>query len=165
MSADVASPRALLVLALQDLFDAEAAQVERLPRLREHVRDEALDRLIGEDADRSAAQHGTLAAIVSGLGADPDGPRNIWQRGILDDADNDTETVARGPLLDIALAGALRKAKQAERVSYETALALAERLGRDADATRLRAIRDEEQSADDALAELLVRLCGGLEDG
>ena len=71
----------------------------------------------------------------------------------------DAATIAAGPLRDIAITGALRKAKQSERVSYETALALADLLGLDEAAATLTTIRDEEQAADEALADILQRLC------
>jgi ferritin-like metal-binding protein YciE len=44
-------------------------------------------------------------------------------------------------------------------VSYETALALADLLGLDEAAATLTTIRDEEQAADEALADILQRLC------
>ena len=69
------------------------------------------------------------------------------------------QTIAAGPLRDIALVGALRKAKQSERVSYETAIALARALGLGDAAATLETIRDEEHAADAALAGLLTALC------
>jgi ferritin-like metal-binding protein YciE len=95
--------------------------------------------------------------LISRHDAEIDGAPNIWLRAILDDADRDTENVEKGNLLDIALVGAIRKAKQAERVSYETAMALAANLG-GADTATLEATRDEEAAADGALADCLVRL-------
>ena len=60
-----------------------------------------------------------------------------------------------GPLRDTALIGAFRKGKQAERVSYETAIALAAGLGRSEDAALLTRSRNEEAAADARLAQLL----------
>jgi ferritin-like metal-binding protein YciE len=159
--AEVEDARALLLMAVQDLFDAEAAMVERLPVVRSHVRDEALAQLIERDEAHSKSQRDTLGRIARELGAEGEGERNIWQRAILDDADNDARTIAPGPLLDIAL----RKGKQSERVSYETALALAGRLGLEEARAALTAVRDEEQAMDEALAEVLARVCGGLAAG
>lgn len=158
--ADVEDARGLLVMAVQDLADGEAAMVERLPRVRGHARDPELQRILAEDAARSAVQGETLAKIAGGLGVEPRDAPNIWLRAILDDADDDAETIAAGPLRDIALTGAIRKGKQSERVSYETAIALAERLQMDEAAAALGTIRDEEAAADAALAEALRRLCG-----
>lgn len=159
--AEVESSKALLIMALQDLHDGELAMAERLPKVREHARDEDFRQLIDRDRERSAGQRDSLAGVARSLDAEPQDEPNIWLRAILDDADNDAGTVAAGPLRDIALVGALRKGKQAERVSYETALALARHLELDKAAGTLARIRDEEQAADDALAQVLERLASG----
>lgn len=156
--AEVEDTEALLVMALRDLHDAEGALVGRLPGVRDNARTPSLTEFIGIDAERSARQREDIAKIVRSLGEAPGGQANIWLRAILDDADNDAATIAAGPLRDIALTGALRKGKQAERVSYETAITLAERLGHNQHAATLSAIRDEEQAADEALAVILAEL-------
>lgn len=163
--AKVEDSRALLLMALRDLHDAEMAMAGRPAKLRGNSEDGELKRFIAEDGARSERQAGELAAIARSLGAEPHGAANIWLRAILDDADNDARTIAAGPLRDIALTGALRKGKQSERVSYETALALAEAMALDEAAAKLRTIRDEEAAADEALARVLEKLCAGLAAG
>jgi ferritin-like metal-binding protein YciE len=78
--------------------------------------------------------------------------------GILDDAERDTRATQPGRLLDIALVGAIRKAKAAEIVSSETAMALAEALSDATIATAVSANRAEEIATDRALKDVLVRL-------
>ena len=158
--AEVATTEALLVMALQDLHDGEAALSERLPDVEGSARDQALKTLIAEDRSRSEGQRDRLRALLREMGEDQGDSPNIWLRAVLDDAANDAATVAAGPLRDIALTGALRKGKQSERVSYETAIALAARLGMAEAAETLRGIRDEEQAVDEALAQVLERLTG-----
>ena len=159
--AEVEDPTALLIMAVRDLYDGESALAGRLASVRANATDQGFAAFIVADAERSTRQREQLAAIARSLGEAPGGQANIWLRAILDDADNDAATIAAGPLRDIAMTGALRKAKQSERVSYETAIALAEPLGLDDAAATLTAIRDEEQAADEALAEILQRLCAG----
>jgi ferritin-like metal-binding protein YciE len=144
--------------ALQDLHDGECAMAGRLGEVRGHAADAAMRALIAEDAARSESQRNAIGAMARALDADPDGATNIWLRAILDDADNDAETIAAGPLRDIALAGALRKGKQSQRVSYETAVALARRLGREQDAGALAAMAEAAAATDAALAGALHRL-------
>lgn len=158
--ADVDTTKALLVMAVQDLFDGEQAMSDRLPIARDHVSDGAFAALIGEDAERSRRQRDALADIARSLDAEPQGGPNIWIKAILDNSDNDAATIAGGRLLDIALIGALRKAKQAERVSYETAIVLARGLGLAEAAATLHRIRDEEQETDEAYAAALERVAG-----
>jgi ferritin-like metal-binding protein YciE len=155
--ADVNSMSALLVNALQDLHDGERAMVERLPAIADQVSDDGLRSLLDDDAINSVEQQRRVATLISRHNADVEGAPNIWLRAILDDADRDTENVEKGTLLDIALIGAIRKAKQAERVSYETAIALAVNLG-GPDTATLEDIRDEEAASDAALTEYLARL-------
>lgn len=155
--AEVDTREALLINALQDLHDAEGVMAERLPKIADQTSDEAARALFDEDAVQSAEQQRKIATLLERREAKVEGASNIWLRAILDDADRDTETVEKGPLLDIALIGAIRKGKQAERVSYETAIALASSLG-NSDAPTLEAIRDEEAATDAALADMLPRL-------
>jgi ferritin-like metal-binding protein YciE len=163
--AEVEDATALLLMALRDLHDGKNAMAGRLPTVRGHAQDGQFVSIIAEDERRSAGQREALASIARSLGEAPGGPPNIWLRAILDDADNDASTVAPGVLLDIALVGALRKAKQSERVSYETAIGLADALGLADAAGSLRTIRDEEAATDDALATTLGRLCDSLPSG
>lgn len=156
--AEVKNTTALLIMALQDLHDGELALEQRLGAVRDNARDGEFRGLIEDDRDRSIRQRETLAMTARSLGGEPQDQPNIWLRAILDDADNDARTITPGPLRDTALVGALRKGKQAERVSYETAMALARRLKLDEAANSLARIRDEEQEADDQLAALLERL-------
>lgn len=150
----------LLVNALQDLHDAERAMAERLPAIADDVSDHILRELLDEDASRSASQQRKVANLLERHHASVEGAPNIWLRAILDDAKRDTETVEKGALLDIALIGAIRKGKQAERVSYETAIALAEALGGD-DAPILEAIHNEEYMSDTKLMSILAELTDG----
>lgn len=112
---------ALLRVCLQDLRAGKQAQVERLPGIAQAAEDAHLRALLERAAEQAGEQHGRLDALGD-VGAGPD---NLWMRGILDDAERDTRSHQPGPLLDIALVGAIRKAKAAEIVSTETALALA----------------------------------------
>ena len=122
------SSEQLLIVAMQDLADAELAWGERGARLREGAGDQVAA-FLDSDLGRSAAQRERLVGLIEGLGAKVEGDANIWLRAVLDDAERDIASTAAGPLRDTALIGAFRKGKQAERVSYETAIALARAIG------------------------------------
>lgn len=153
--AEIIDGQGFLLTAVQDLYDAECAMIERLPAIAEYVSDPTLARLLADDVARSREQAERLAGIARDLGDEPKGPANIWLRAILDDADRDIRSTAAGVLLDIALVGAIRKGKHAERVSYETAIALADALSRAEDSQLLQASRDEEERTDSGLQRLL----------
>ena len=160
--AEVETPRALLVMALQDLHDGECAMAERLPTVRDNCADDALRALVESDATLSAQQRDAFEEMLSDLNEGTGDEPNIWLRAILDDADNDADTIKRGPLRDIALVGALRKGKQSQRVSYETAGALAARLGMDEARAALDRVAKGAEETDTALAQALARLSAGL---
>lgn len=155
---NVGTPLALLIMALRDLHDGECAMDERLWTVRDHCTDERMRMMVERDAGRSAQQRDRLARIIRSFDEEAGNTENIWLRAILDDADNDADTIERGPLRDIALAGALRKGKQSQRVSYETAIVIAERLGKREVVEALQDLAKGAEETDTALAEALVRL-------
>ena len=157
---EVETARELLIMAIEDLHDGECAMVNRLGTVREHVSDSAMRDIISQDERRSEKQREALGAIARELDAKPEDATNIWLQAILDDADNDAATIARGPWRDVALVGALRKAKQSQRVSYETAIALAERLDMADAAKTLSGMASAATATDTELADVLTRLCG-----
>lgn len=141
---------ALLTTCIQDLFAGETLLAERLPGVAENARDAALR---GE-LDGVVAAARERAALLAATGRQGGGPPNLWMAGILDDSERDVESIAHGPMLDTAMIGAVRKAVAANRVSYETAVALA-----DEDlAARLEVARDGLVTTDGRLAGLLARI-------
>lgn len=144
----------LLVVALQDLHDAEAAWTERGPELAADAGPEVAQ-FLGAEVDRAGAQAERIVHLLTALGEPVKGDPNIWLRAILDDAARDIGSTAAGPLRDTALIGAFRKGKQAERVSYETAIALAAQLHRTEDSALLTTSRNEEAAADEELHRML----------
>lgn len=149
-----ASRAALLHVAVQDLHAGKRAQAERLAAIADAARDPTLRALLAAEVARAGAQADRLAAV----GGDMSGPENLWIAGILDDAERDARSHEPGPLLDVALVGAVRKAKAAEIVSGETALALARAEGQTAIAAAVTANREEEIAADRALRARLEAL-------
>lgn len=146
--------RDLLIVALQDLNDGERAVIERVPGFADGVGAGLADHIAAE-LERARHQAQRLERALDDLGAPATDAPNLWLRAELDDAARDYETIAPGALRDIALVGAFRKARQSERVSYETAIGLARVSGKSGLATALERSRDEEAAADAELARLL----------
>lgn len=151
-----ASAASLLHAAVQDLHAGKIDAADRLPAIAAQAHDADLRSVLDDEVQRARAQAARLAAC----GVDASGPDNLWMKGILDDAERDGRSTEPGRLLDVALIGAIRKAKAAEIVSSETALALAAELG-DAGLTGVVALnRDEEIATDRALRDRLRALAG-----
>ena len=140
---------ALLHVAAQDLRAGAEMLEERLPAVRDAATDAALKAVIDRELTEARER---VARLPGG------GPTNLWMKGVLDDADRDARSHQPGPVLDIALVGAVRKAKAAEIVSYDTAIALAERLEGGAMAATLTAGRAACVRADAALRVRLAAL-------
>jgi ferritin-like metal-binding protein YciE len=148
------SAAALLHVALQDLHAGKKAQAVRLASLASQCRDTTLIALMDAEARRAAVQ----AARIRAVAANVTGPENLWMAGILDDAERDTQQTQSGRLLDIALVGAIRKAKAAEIVSSETAMALACEIGANDLLAVVMANRTEEIETDRGLKACLAVL-------
>jgi len=151
-----ATTEQLLIVALQDLLDAKRAWEEKGGSLRDGAGWQ-VRAFLDQDLARSARQAETLGRLLGELGGEVEGNPNIWLRAILDDAERDIASTVSGPLRDTALIGAFRNGKQAERVSFETAMALAAKLDNAPADAALTEIRDEHAAADADLAELLAR--------
>lgn len=150
-----ASRAALLHVALQDLRAGKSLLIDRLPDLADAATDPGLRDTIERDR-ANARQH---AARLDDLAALARPPANLWMAGILDDADRDARSHLPGAILDTALIGALRKAKAAEIVAIETALALA---GSEAPEmlAALGANHAQDRAIEHRLARLLTTVCG-----
>ena len=155
MSDRTSTARDLLIVAIQDLYAAEQLLAGRMAEPLGAARDAGIVQVFEDYRSASVARVEALASIAGDLDEPAQGAPNIWMTGVLDDAARDARTTKPGPLLDIALVGALRKGAHAARVSYETAIELAK--GGDACAV-LTAARDEHAATDTALARALVRI-------
>lgn len=153
---DTADAASLLRVAIQDLCRGKRLLERRLPAVAGAAAAPALAELLAGEAVRAGAQAERWAA--AGARADGEGPENLWVAGMLDDAERDARTTARGRWRDVALVGAARKMMAAQIVSNETAAALADRLELPALAEAARANRADEVAADRALAALLASL-------
>ena len=154
--ADTETAQDLLTTCIQDLFAGERDLAARLPAVAAQAKDEILRTAL----DRVVAHAQAHADKLEESGRAKGGPENIWMRGILDDAERDTQTIAAGPLLDTAMIGAVRKALAAKRVSYETAIAMAEALTERELAVTIGQLRESEIAADAQLGEMLARTTG-----
>ncbi|HEU0043631.1 DUF892 family protein [Sphingomonas sp.] len=152
----IGSAASLLHAAAQDLHDGKRQAAERLPGIAALASDMGLRAILLAEAERATEQ----AARLEATGLDTGGPENLWMSGILDDADRDGRSTQPGRLLDIALIGAVRKAKAAEIVSSETAVVLAAELADEPLSAAVQANYAQEIAADRALKARLTALTG-----
>lgn len=149
--AKTASYDELLTVCIQDLHAAETILRDTLSTIVKHANAPKLAALL-EQAKQQAEE--AMAALAA-TGRHSGGSRNLWMAGIAKDARRDTKSVEQGPLLDAAIIGAIRKAKAAQIVSYDTAIAVAATIGEPAIEEVLVAIRKAAVAIDRRLAKLL----------
>jgi hypothetical protein len=143
----------LFELCVQDHGAAARLAARHLPTVAAAAGSE-LAPVVTSVAEQFGARCEDFARMVDSL----DGPENLWMAGIMDDSLRDTRTIDKGPLLDIANVGAVRKALGADEVSLETAIGLAQALERTADERCQRAMRERERSLLDELKRRFARM-------
>jgi ferritin-like metal-binding protein YciE len=159
--AKVTSLQALMIECLRDLRAGEADTLDRFPAVVDAVTDAraagALRRRLSDARHRAES----LDTLGEKLGTEAGGEDNIWMRGMIDDAEGDMQTEEPGPLLDLALIGAVRKMVNASLVSYETAIAVADRLGNADASAAFTAARGQEEEAEQSLRAALFAIAAG----
>lgn len=149
-------PEALFRVCLQDLRAGRLLGVEQLPEIAARVGSPLAD----EITELTRVYQDEIAQLQE-LGGAGEAPENLWMGGILDDAKRDTETIAPGSLLEIAIVGAVRKALSADAVSLETAEAVADNIARQSAAQTINRMKMRAREMDGRLRELLFRLASG----
>lgn len=159
----VTDMRGLMIDCVQDLHAGEMLTVDRLPPIIGAVGSPELRAALADHRAASREQARRLRDVARGMGEQVEGPECLWAKGVLDDARRDTRSVAPGPLLDIALIGAIRKLEAAETMSYQTAIGVARALGMDHAAALLARSQEEEEEAMNAtLHDLLIGALSGV---
>jgi ferritin-like metal-binding protein YciE len=149
--AKTASFDELLTVCIQDLYAAEVMLRDTLPGVSKHANSPKLATLF----DRILAEAGIAVEMLIATGRHAGGDDNLWMAGICKDMRRDTRSIERGPLLDAAMIGAVRKAKAAQIMSYDTAIAVAAALRQAAIGEALRAIRTSAVGSNRTLANRL----------
>ena len=152
---EVSSLHALMVTCLRDLRAGEEETLKRFPAVINAVRDPATQLAMQQRLSDARERASLLDDLGRTLEIDPMGDENIWMDGMLTDAEGDMTTEEPGPLLDLALIGAVRKMVNASLVSYETAVAVSDRLQLADAAATFRTAQKHEHDAEQALCAAL----------
>jgi ferritin-like metal-binding protein YciE len=150
---ETATKGALLQACVQDLYAARQVAMERQPCVTRKAGPELtvlLEELTANLAEEAERFESTDISL--------EGPENLWMAGVMDDAERDTRSIARGALLDTALIGAVRKGVAADAVSLETAIAVARSLGREDIAALVEAMRARSSRHDGSLRAMLDKI-------
>ena len=148
----IASRAALLHAAVQDMHAGKVDAAARPPAIAAVAGDPRLATILLAEATRGQ----TGAAQSAEAGGDMAGPRCLWTAGMLTMPSATPARRNRGPLLDIALIGTLRKVKAAEIAAADAAVALARGIGEARLVEQCEADRAGTVAADRALAGVSI---------
>ncbi len=144
----------LLVRQMQAAYSAEAQALEAYPAMLEAVTADSLRRALQSHADESKTQVDRLERALGLLDSDPGDAHCAGMSGLIEEAREEMQEHAPGPLLDVVLLAAAQRLEHYEIAGYGTMATLAEDLGEADVAELLEEILDEEKAADKRLSHI-----------
>jgi ferritin-like metal-binding protein YciE len=146
--------KALFLHALRDVYFAEKAILQALPRMAEAAQSEELKGALGVHLRETEGQVKRLDQIFKGLGERAQGVECKAIQGIIAEGEEVVEAFAGGEALDAGLIAAAQAVEHYEITRYGTLLAWAKQLGLDEVADQLEETLVEEENTDELLSEL-----------
>jgi ferritin-like metal-binding protein YciE len=150
----------LFVEELQDLYDAEKQLTRALPKVAKSANDEELSEAIREHLEVTKGHVDRLEQAFESLDLKAKSKPCAGMRGIVSEASEAIEEKKGDSegVLDAALAGGARRVEHYEIAGYSVAIDMARELGHDDVAALLEETLQEEQEADEKLAEIGKRI-------
>jgi ferritin-like metal-binding protein YciE len=146
--------RDLLVLEMQDLYDAEKQLVKALPKMVKAATSEELSEAFGSHLEQTKGHVERLERAFQLLDQKPKGKSCAAMKGLISEAQERIEASEDGSLADSAMICAAQKVEHYEIAGYGTLKAWAEELGLDDIAALLRETLAEEKEADHKLSTI-----------
>jgi ferritin-like metal-binding protein YciE len=144
----------LLLLEINDLYDAEQRLVEALPQMAEAATAPALKQAFLQHLQETKRQVSRLEQIYVDLGKSASRHTCAAMKGLIKEGSEIVEAIGSSDVKDAALIGAAQRVEHYEMAGYGTARTFAEHLGLASVAKLLQTTLDEERRADIHLTEL-----------
>ncbi len=144
----------LLLLEINDLYDAEKRLVEALPEMAEAASSPALKQAFQHHLQETERQVSRLEQIFVDLGKPASRHTCDAMKGLIKEGAEIVDAVGSPDVKDAALIGAAQRVEHYEMAGYGTARTFAEHLGHTNVAQLLQATLDEERQTDLRLTEL-----------
>jgi ferritin-like metal-binding protein YciE len=150
----------LFVEELQDLYDAEKQLVRALPKVAKAANDEELGEAIREHLEVTKGHVERLEQAFDSLDLKAKSKPCAGMKGIVTES---SETIQEKKsdsegVLDVAITGGARRVEHYEIAGYTAAMDMARELGHEDVAALLEETLQEEQEADEKLAEIGKRI-------
>ena len=144
----------LLVMELEDLFDAEKRLCDALPKMADAASSEELKRAFNEHYQQTKRQVSRLEEIFSRLGRSATRETCDAMKGLIREGSEIISATGDPDVKDAALIGAAQRVEHYEIAGYGTARTFAEHLGYSEVARLLQTTLDEESKTDTKLTQL-----------
>jgi ferritin-like metal-binding protein YciE len=144
----------LLMLEINDLYDAEKRIVEALPEMVQAASSPALKQAFEQHLQETQRQVSRLEQIFVELGKPASRQTCEAMKGLIKEGSEIVDAVGNEDVKDAALIGAAQRVEHYEMAGYGTARTFAEHLGHSNVARLLQATLDEERQTDMRLTEL-----------
>ncbi len=144
----------LLVSQMQDAYSAETQALEAYPAMLEAVTADSLRKALESHADETKTQVDRLERALGLLDSEPGDKHCQGMHGLIEEAREEMQQYAPGPVLDVVLLAAAQRLEHYEIAGYGTMATLAEDLGEADVAELLEEILDEEKAADKRLSHI-----------
>ncbi len=147
---------------LRDIYDAEKQLVKALPKMAKAASSEELREAFNEHLEVTREQVRRCEQIFEALGIKAKSKPCTGMRGIVEEGREVMQEDASDEMMDAALTGAGRRVEHYEMSAYDSARALAEKLGREDVVDLLQQTLEEEQEADQKLSTIAQSLLENL---
>ena len=149
----ISTPSALLEDEVKDIYDFEKRLVRAIPKMAKAATSDELRSGLLEHLEVTKNHVERIEQVFELLGVPAKAKACEGMKGIIAEGD---ETVGEvdDPVRDVAIAAAARRVEHYEMAAYAGAKAIAEQLGENDVADLLQQSFDEEQEADEKLAQL-----------
>jgi ferritin-like metal-binding protein YciE len=153
---ELASPQDLLILKLQDLYDAEQRLVEALPKMAEAASNRTLRSAFQSHLKETQQHVARLEKAFGEIGCEPKRHTCHAMKGLVAEGSEIISAKGIPRVKDEALIAAAQSVEHYEIAGYRAIRDLAERLGHDQAAELFRTTLDEELNADKTLREIAL---------
>ena len=147
----VATAEELFVDSLKDIYSAEKQALKAYPRLTKAVQSEELKQAMQEHLEQTKGQVERLDRVFEILEKRSSGKTCEGMRGLIEEAQTHAEEIEKGPVLDVAIIGALQRVEHYEIAAYGTVATLAEAMGQEEVKELLGETLEEEKETDQRL--------------
>jgi ferritin-like metal-binding protein YciE len=144
----------LLILEVQDLYDAEQQITQALPQVIDMVTSPELKTDLKRHLEETRGQIAKLEQVAKDLHIDPQGKSCIGMEGIIEEGVELMQENEPSEVLDAALLAAAQKVEHYEIAGYGTACTYAKIMGHDKVFQLLSEILEEEKSTDLKLTDI-----------